>query len=421
MSIPALGGGAGGHGLQRALMDAAERALADELGLLEGEQATAGAASSPNDRAVRRRPATPAESGTPVLDEAIVVELGEADQADRLEVAGGWITVPKRGPLETKAEPEARRLDGSDVKGAGAPPAQQPGTPTAGQVTGRVPGQPAGQTPGSAPGAGQGSAPTPPEAPAAGMPAQASAPGAQAPTEAAASSQAGAAAAKPAPQPGETVSLDRLIVVLKRTGIGFRDAYQVLRQIGAGEPLPPRAELQARWAAADPAAWEERARVRAQATPQDPAQQARPADVDLRQTPIDDLIRDRSWHKANAAAADASAEASAESQTRAADRSERTDRPTLQSITRQDTTNQAYVAGLSTAEFQRLVTVLGLAAPAWFWDLRGHRGLRGLAERPTIAKLNATQIAGTRLAAWILAIVGMALFWYLGIRTNIWW
>ena len=51
-------------------------------------------------------------------------------------------------------------------------------------------------------------------------------------------------------------------------------------------------------------------------------------------------------------------------------------RPTLQSVVRLDPTNQAYLAALSTAEFQRLVTVLGKAAPEWFWDLRSHGGLQ---------------------------------------------
>ena len=93
----------------------------------------------------------------------------------------------------------------------------------------------------------------------------------------------------------------------------------------------------------------------------------------------------------------------------------------LASIVREDPTNQAYLAGLSTAEFQRLVTILGKTAPEWFWDLRGHRGVRGLAERRVIARLNTTRIAGTRLGAWILAVLVTAMLWYLGIHTGAWW
>lgn len=457
MSIPALGGGAN-QALQRALMDAAERALADELGLIDGEDPTAGtagaAASAASRSSVRRRAAgSPSEPGAQSSDEAIVVELGESGQADRLEVAGGWITTSKRGPLETKDAPEAKRFSGEDVKsGEGAPsPAgaasasgnaatagaagAPAGRPTAGHVglpgqpgqavTGQ-PGAPAEEALGQLPGLpGQAGNAASPEQPGAqpGVPGEAA--DAEAATTRTPGSPPGDPSADPsAEQPAEGIPLDRLIVVLKKTGIGFRDAYQVLREIHVGEPLPPRAQLQARWAAADPAAWEDRARERAQA----PGQQLpRPADTDLRETPVDDLIRDRTWHRANAAdTADAADAADAETRagsagTSAAERGERADRPTLQTITRQDASNQAYVAGLSTAEFQRLVTVLGRSAPEWFWDLRGHRGLRGLAERPIIAKLNTTRIAGTRLGAWILALLATAMLWYIGLHTNIWW
>lgn len=438
MSIPGVGGGAN-QAMQRALMEAAERALADEMAMLDGEDpasatagSTAGSASgtaAAAGRAVRRRTAgNPAETNAAQLDEAIVVELGDADQPDRLEVAGGWITTPKRGPLETKGAPEPKRFSGADIKdgmetegaeGAEGAEAAARATPGAGTQAGRpttpqlptlplVPGQ---QT--SPPARPEGASRGPAEEPAA-------APGEPAP-------------ARPGQEAQRPVTLDRLIVVLKKTGIGFRDAYQVMREIHAGEPLPPRSELRARWAAADPAAWEEHARERTQG----PGRQLVPAaDADLRQTPVDDLIRDRSWHRANATTA-ANAATEEEAQARAsgtpgrpggaadsaasASAAERADRPTLQTIVRHDPVNQAYVAALSTAEFQRLVTVLGRTAPDWFWDLRGHRGLRGLAERPAIAKLNTTRIAGTRLGAWILAVLGMALLWYLGLQTGVWW
>jgi hypothetical protein len=405
MSIPALGGGSN-PALQRALMDAAERALADEAALLgedeaAGSTSTTGAgASATAARAVRRRSAGAASEGAArLLGEAIVVELGEAGHAERLEVAGGWITTAKRGPLETRDMPN--------------PTAQTP-TPAASPPTRGVP-TPAGGAPATAQGAPTpagsvpiGSLPTP-------APPGAPAPSAR-PTPAAGqpAAQRSEQPIEPAGQPGETITLDRLLVVLKKTGIDFRDAYQVLKEIHAGEPLPPRAELQARWAAADPAAWEERAHVQQSAGQQSAhpqsAQEAMraQADADLRQTPIDHLIRDRAWHRA-------SGEGGPEGTTGDSQA------PTLQTITRLDAANQAYVAGLSTAEFQRLVTILGVNAPAWFWDLRGHRGLRGLAERPAIARLNATRIAGTRLGAWILACLGMAVLWYAGIHTDVWW
>ncbi|WGL52386.1 hypothetical protein P5P86_00825 [Nocardioides sp. BP30] len=459
MSIPALGGGAN-QALQRALMDAAERAVADELGILDGETPaadTAGAATPPASRPVRRRAAgNPSDAGGQPSDEAIVVELGESGQADRLEVAGGWITAARRGPLETKDPGEAKRFSGEDVRTGeedpsatrtgGATPA---GVPVAGvaagrtqalpghaaqgdqseQVGGRVGGQAGGQVGEELTAlveeslAGEAAAADAPAQPGAPLGAPLGRPGQSGGTVA--TPPATAAATDPASDPAVVdITLDRLIVVLKKTGIGFRDAYQVLREIQVGERLPPRAELRARWAAADPTAWEDRARERAQAAG---TQQSRPADADLRQTPVDDLIRDRAWHRANAAAdsADAAAHDPA-TQTRAAgpvaaDRDERADGPTLQTITRQDPGNQAYVAGLSTAEFQRLVTVLGRSAPDWFWDLRGHSGLRGLAERPMIARLNTTRIAGTRLGAWILAMLGMAMLWYIGLHTNVWW
>lgn len=380
MSIPALGGG-GSQALQRALMEVAERALADELALLEGDDPAAGAGAGGTNGAgatatraqVRRRAAGSAETQAHAqaqthaqpADEAIVVELADGRMSERLEVAGGWITAARRGPLETR-----------DAPGAGtAPPVDQDELPTA---------------------------PTAPAAAAATTPETAEPDAAE--TEA--PSIRPAAGSAPSHEP---VTLERLVVVLKQTGIDFRDAYQVLREIRAGAPLPPKAELRALWAAADPAAWEERARTRATdptARPQVEPRQS--ADTDLGRTPVDDVIRDRSWHRA-AGHHDPSNASTVRSV------------PTLQTVARHTPANQAYVAGLSTAEFQRLVTVLGGTAPEWFWDLRGHRGLRGLAERPAIARLNTTRIAGTRLGAWLLAILGMALLWYVGAHTGTWW
>jgi len=411
MSIPALGGGAN-QALQRALRDA-ERALAGELsGSADGDdptavaQAAAGGAAAALNRAVRRRVAGSDAQPQP-QDEAIVVELGDPDKADGLKVAGGWITTAKR-PLETKGMPESKRFDGADVK---AEPDE------AGAAEGRTPAART-QRPGPAP-----QAPQPPSGgpatPVAPGPGQAATSAPSGPETAPGTPSAVTAEAAPArPQADQGVSLDRLIVVLKKTGIGFRDAYQVLREINAGGPLPPKSELQARWAAADPEAWEERARTQAaparpQSTPTTPEQPAaRTADADLRQTAVDDLIRDRAWRRENAEAERAGNGLSVRDDDA---------RPTLQTIVRHDPTNQAYVAGLSTAEFQRLVTVLGRTAPEWFWELRGHRGLRGLAERPAVARLNTTRFAGTRLGAWILAVTGTGTLWYLGIRTGHWW
>jgi len=301
-----------------------------------------GAATTAARAQVRRQAAagSPDDTG-PLLDrdEAIVVELGDEQRTRRLEVADGWITTAKPGSLETRGAAQLQRSGRSE------------------------------------PTAGAGSA---------------------------------ARVVQTAPKresAGEPVTLERLVVVLKRTGIEFRDAYQVLREIRAGAPLPPRAELRALWATADPAAWEERARVRAAADQEAPQHQvdARGTDADLGRTPVDDVIRDRSWHRA------------------AEQDPATTSTPTLQTITQPTSANQAYVADLSTAEFQRLVAILGGTAPEWFWALRDHRGIRRLAERPSIARLNATRIAGTRLGAWILAILGTALLWYVGVRTGTWW
>lgn len=407
MSIPALTGGAN-QALQRALREAAERTLADEQALLDGEDpalasAVARGASAMNARQLRRRaagrPAEQPEQPAQPQDEAIVVELGDG-KADRLEVAGGWITTPRRS-LETGTPPEsldADRLKGGPQAGSGA----QGGPPAARTASQPAPGgaQPTAARSGTAQ---AGTAPTagptygPTSAPATTAPAQGDAHG---------------------------VSLDRLILVLKQTGIGFRDAYQVLREINAGAPLPPKAQLQARWAAADPAAWEARARTEQPARPEastaprpEPQPAPRTADGDLRQTPVDDLIRDRSWHRDRARP-----DHSDGSGTGLSVRDDRADaRPTLQTIVRDDATNQDYIAGLSTAEFQRLVTVLGGTAPAWFWGLRGHRGLRGWAERPTVAKLNTARFAGTRLGAWLLAAAGTGALWAVGTQTGSWW
>ena len=399
MSIPALGGGAN-QAIQRALRDA-ERAMADELGQTDGDgteastaRAAAGGAPGSTVRAGRRRAAdAPARPGLRGQDEAVLLEIGERSQPEDLKAVGGWITTKRT--LETKTAPGAQRFDDDDVKDiedltnlkdADAPTdAADEGAPAA-------------------------------EAPARGVSA-------------------------PAREEHQSIdqhqsidrraTLDRMIVVLKKTGIDFRDAHQVLREINNGVKLPPRAELQARWALADPDAWEARARTEQRDAPPSPAGDAdadpraqveparaaaRTTDTDLRRTAVDDLIRDRDWHRAHPAESGSAGRAGGGLAVREDD-----DRPTLQSVVRHDASNQSYVAGLSTAEFQRLVTVLGRSAPEWFWDLRGHRGLRGLAERPSVAKLNTTRIAGTRLSAWIAAVAGSGALWYVGVHTGQWW
>ena len=425
MSIPALGGGAN-QALQRLLQETAERALADEA-LLNGEDpavpdAAAGRNAATAGRIVRRRgtgPSPDLRAQTP--DEAILVQLGDADKAERLEVAGGWITA-RNGPLETKPGPEPKRFDGPDVQGdaeettaphgrtapARAEPQQGPSSVGAAAMT-------PGTTPGTTPAPGVKGAPT----------RSATEGGGEVDGTGRTAEATGEPGAPTRPRSDQAATLDRLLVVLKKTGISFRDAYQVLREINAGGTLPPKAQLQARWALADPDAWEARARTEqarggeSDGAPTGRAEQPTTApaprsdDADLRRTAVDDVIRDRSWHRHTNAEPDGAGDIGLVVRDDA--------RPTLQSVVRYDATNQAYIAALNTAEFQRLVTILGGTAPDWFWDLRGHRGLRGLVERPTIARLNATRFAGTRLAAWILAIVGMALLWYLGASTGTWW
>lgn len=424
MSIPALGGGAN-QALQRLLRETAERALTDEQALLEGEDPTAASAlagrnaASTGRTATRRRGAGPsAEAPAQTPDEAIVVKLGDAEKAERLEVAGGWITAKRGGPLETKAAPETKRFDGPDIKGD----AEEPVAAAEGRTTTAAAPQqsasPAGEAPRTAVEDGL-----------TGLEPERAEGGSEQPVEPDRAAETKPAPAAPArPRNDQAATLDRLIVVLKKTGISFRDAYQVLREINAGGPLPPKSQLQARWALADPEAWEARARTEqarsSQAQPVPAKGEAPPVrgeqaapradDADLRRTAVDDVIRDRAWRRDNP-------EPEPERGT-SNGLSVRDDaRPTLQSVVRYDATNQAYIAALNTAEFQRLVTILGGNAPEWFWGLRGHRGLRGLAERPAVAKLNTTRIAGTRLGAWILAILGMALIWYLGVATGTWW
>lgn len=413
MSIPALGGGGAQQAIQRALRDA-ERALAEELGGTDGENAAttaarAGAGGIVN-RAARRRTAGPtADTSARGKDEAIVVELGEREKPEDLKAVGGWITTKRT--LETKGTPDPKLFDAADIK-EGAEEATVDGRPAAVRVTPK-PGQPAAA-------AAQGGLPLPGEPLAEGTTAQPTAVPADEAEEAAPDASAQAPAARPQ---REASSLDRMIVVLKKTGIDFRDAYQVLREINTGVKLPPKAELQARWALADPDAWEAKARTEQAPRPgadaavdehkPEPAVARGAADADLRKTAVDDVIRDRDWHRANP---DGAGRAGNGLNVREDD-----NRPTLQSVVRHDQTNQAYVAGLSTAEFQRLVTVLGKAAPEWFWDLRSHGGLRGFAERPVVARLNTIRIAGTRLGAWLVAVAGSGTLWYVGVHTGSWW
>jgi len=413
MSIPALGGGGAQQVIQRALRDA-ERALAEELGGTDGENAATTSATRAGSggtvsRAVRRRAAgASADPSSRADDGAIVVELGEREKPEDLKAVGGWITTKRT--LETKGLADPKRFDGADIKeGAEEAPAADGGTTVARPTP--QPGQPAPATGATAmPLPGEPLADDAPVAIGAGAQADEAEEVPDTPTQ-----------APPSRSQSEGDRLDRMIVVLKKTGIDFRDAYQVLREINSGAKLPPKAELQARWALADPDAWEEKARTEQAARPtsapadeQRPAQPpARAADADLRKTAVDDVIRDRDWHRDNPDGADRPGNGLS---VRGDD-----NRPTLQSVVRLDQTNQAYIAGLSTAEFQRLVTILGKAAPEWFWDLRGHGGLRGFAERPTVAKLNSTRIAGTRLGAWIVAVAGSGALWYVGMHTGQWW
>ena len=344
-------------------------------------------------------------------DEAIVVELGDREKPEDLTAVGGWITTKRT--LETKGTPEPKRFDGADIKD---------GPEEATDAEGRTPTAPVTVQPGPT------ATPTGLPLPGESLDLFAEDVTAQPPAETAGEADEvpeAPAQTQPTPPRREGASLDRMIVVLKKTGIDFRDAYQVLREINGGAKLPPKAELQARWALADPDAWEEKARTEQAGRPPAaaPADEerterterpaVRAADMDLRKTAVDDVIRDRDWHRANPDGPDRAGNGLS---VRADD-----NRPTLQSVVRLDPTNQAYLAALSTAEFQRLVTVLGKAAPEWFWDLRGHGGLRGLAERPAIAKLNTTRIAGTRLGAWIVAVAGSGALWYVGMHTGQWW
>jgi hypothetical protein len=428
MSISALGGSANPM-LQRVLREAAERTLADEQVLLGGEAPASASALARGDRgqgarALRRR-ATSGEGSQRSQDEAIVVDLHEQEKSDRLEVAGGWITTAKPGP-GIKADLPASRSGDADG-------------PTEGDVD-AVPGSRAGARPGASAGSAAQPGPSPtarPDTPA-GLSARVQVPAPRLPGTAGSpgpAAQTQASPGQPATGPqvrDQEISLDRLLAVLKQTGISFRDAYQVLREINAGAPLPPKAELHARWTATDPDAWETRehtasapteasvaSRADVRAAAPAPAERADPG---LRQTPVDDLIRDRDWHRAHTAEHEQDQPRDPDGpglSVRDDDRAQ--PRPTLQTIVRHDGTNQAYIAALSTAEFQRLVTVLGGAAPAWFWDLRGHRGVRGWAERPTIARLNTTRIAGTRLGAWLLAAAGAGALWAVGAQTGSWW
>ena len=155
MSIPAVGGGPA-HGLQRALMEAAERALADEMEMLDGTEAGAasGAGTANAARAARRQAAARAGDPDPaaLLEEAIVVELTEGE-SEALTVADGWITTGRRGPLEVKGEPVPQRFAPGDVKsGEGQPEAAeesrqpaQAGQAQVGQAQAGQAGEPTGQ------------------------------------------------------------------------------------------------------------------------------------------------------------------------------------------------------------------------------------------------------------------------------------
>lgn len=170
--------------------------------------------------------------------------------------------------------------------------------------------------------------------------------------------------------PGPT--LERLISVLKGSGLSFKDAVAVLKQLGHAQHVD-KATLRSLWASTS-------------------APERRGEPVDPR---VDLLVRPASRHA--------------------------TDTPTLAQVVVQTPLTQAYVADLTTAEYQRLALILGDQLPEWFASVRPARGLRGFVERPAIAHLVATQVLGTSLLGWLAAGVGVAGAWTAGTRYGVWW
>ena len=186
--------------------------------------------------------------------------------------------------------------------------------------------------------------------------------------------------------------LDQLVRVLKGSGIGFKEAVKILGALKLDQPLPGKAVLRTMWDDTEAAPAEDGA----DAT----ATRARVA-PDVVRAPLDQLVRDKSWHRANAAPGPGV--------------------PTLASVVVDRPVNQVYVAGLTTVEYQRLVVMLGNELPAWFGAVRGARGLRGLMESRGYARLNTSRFAGMRLGNWCLGVAGMGVAWYAGVHSGMWW
>jgi hypothetical protein len=176
---------------------------------------------------------------------------------------------------------------------------------------------------------------------------------------------------RPSPAP-EGPSVERLVAVLKSSGLSFKDAVKLLHELGHA-PGADKTALRALWVATE-------------ATPR------HDEPVDPR---VDTLVRPAIRHA--------------------------TDTPTLSQVVVQTPLTQAYVADLTTAEYQRLALILGDQVPAWFASVRPTRGLRGFVERPGVAHLVATQVLGTSLLGWMAAGIGAAGAWAAGFRLGIWW
>lgn len=167
-------------------------------------------------------------------------------------------------------------------------------------------------------------------------------------------------------------SLDRVMSLLKSSGLSFKDSVKLLQELGHAAGTD-KATLHALWASTAA-----------------PSRRGEPLDprVDL-------LVRPAIRHA--------------------------TGTPTLAQVVVQTPVTQAYVADLTTAEYQRLALILGDQLPSWFASVRPARGLRGFVERPGVAQLIATQFLGTSVLGWMLGGAGVAAAWTAGLRWGIWW
>jgi len=467
-------------------MDAAEKALADEAALADetggtstsqsaqqasqGSQAAQGSAQNSGTTQANQAPGGRPTAGNAATalgqtlnQEALVVELN-SNASPAVTVEGKWLTTLKQpGTPGTPSDPATP-----------APPDAAPPPQTTGRTT-EPPQAGAPQTGASLPlgGATPGAAhvPNDPHAPAGPVSTGTTLPGetvdppvtnqgaADAPASPAKLVPSGQPDAQAPPPSVDDQPIVQMMVMLKRSGVGFNDAVQVLRNLQTEGPMPPKHMLKALWNTTDVSAPEE--------------EQPLPAIVDA---PLDDIIRDASWHKTQAAAEPGAQAAPPAAQTQAPPaRAEQTQAapaqaeqtqqgqvqyteieqapvrqplevrgdafaarpdlagsaqsgptghpasPTLQTVIVDVPANQAYISSLSTAEFQRLVTVLGANAPSWFWDVRGHTGIRGLFEQPGFARLNSMRVIGVRPLFWILGLIGLIVFWLVGARWGTWW